>query len=146
MSDDDYKYLRSKVDSIFKRTEQIPVIMLRLDSLNNFKAKCEEDRNEFEDRVSTLETEVVSDGKIEEFKQETRKNRRWLIGIFITVVIFIGTMAYSIITTRPVKAEESQVYSKSFQYCNCNIMNRCFCNNELCNCVVCRTAIIEEDN
>ncbi len=139
MADDDYKYLRDKVDSIFERTEQIPVIILRLDGLNNFKAKCEIDRDEFDNRVKKLETEVVSDGKIEEFKKETRKNRKWLIGIFITVIIFIGTMAYQKVT---VKAEEASAP----QYCNCSESNYCICNKDICGCVECRTAIIEKEN
>lgn len=139
MADDDYKYLRDKVDSIFERTEQIPVIILRLDGLNNFKAKCEIDRDEFDNRVKKLETEVVSDGKIEEFKKETRKNRKWLIGIFITVIIFIGTVAYQKAIT---KVEGSSVP----QYCNCSESKRCVCNQDVCGCVECRTAIIEKEN
>ncbi len=139
MLDDDYKYLRGKVDSIFKRTEQIPVIILRLDGLNDFKAKCEKDRDVFEGRVNTLETEVVSDGKIEEFKKETRKNRKWLIGIFITVIIFIGTMTYQ-------KAITKVEGSPAPQYCNCGESKRCLCNQDACGCVECRTAITEKEN
>ncbi len=141
MLDDDYKYLRGKVDSIFKRTEQIPVIILRLDGLNDFKAKCEEDRDEFEGRVKTLETESVSDEKVKEFKKEARVTRRWLIGIFITVIIFAGTMIFSMVTTK--KVEGIQVAP---QYCNCGHVGRCSCNQKLCDCVECRTAIIEEEN
>ena len=139
VADDDYKYLRDKVDSIFKRTEQIPVIILRLDGLNDFKAKCEEDRDKFEDRVASLETGVVSDEKVEEFKRETRKTRRWLIGIFITVIIFIGTMAYQKVTVRAEGASAPQ-------YCNCRESNYCICNKDACGCVECRTAIIERED
>ena len=140
MADDDYKYLRDKVDSIFKRTEQIPVIILRLDGLNDFKAKCEEDRDKFEDRVASLETGVVSDEKVEEFKRETKKTRRWLIGIFVTILIFAGTTMYRMVIT---KVEGAQIAP---QYCNCDYANYCVCNKDFCACVECRTAIIEKED
>lgn len=139
MADDDYTYLRDKVDSIFKKTEQIPVIILRLDGLNDFKAKCEEDRDEFDNRVKVLETESVSDGKVEEFKEETRKNRRWIIGIFITVLIFVGTMIFRTATT---KSEELQTEP---QYCNCNYTTFCDCDRRFCGCIECRT-MLEKEN
>ncbi len=139
MSDDDYKYLRDKLDRIFEKTEEIPVIILRLDGLNDFKAKCELDRDEFEKRVDVLETESVSDGKVEEFKKETKRNRRWLIGIFITVILYAGTVMFRMATTR---GEEPQIEP---QYCNCSYTTFCDCDKNFCGCIECRT-MLEKEN
>jgi hypothetical protein len=64
----------------------------------------------------------------------------------IIVICTILTIVLGVFDRNKVRGEMLQVYNGAPQYCNCGRVGRCSCDEKLCDCVECRTAIIEEED